>query len=195
MLKELLHLKLMGSIKAYIFNNFIILGAGYSKEESCIYYNHKSYTFSNLQNSLMIISYPNKTDSYFDLLDYIKKYKSPISHLMINLIENMTIDNNIFGYIYKGIKIHNINESGNIYLISDNNEIIDNKINSILYNSENLYIKFIENSYIKSQFRLEYSIIVTESNFQKNEQYPIYIREINGKQNREEFNNDKKEYI
>ena len=58
----------------------------------------------------MIISYPNKTDSYFDIINYIKKNKTPISYLSINLIENMTIDNNIFGYIYNGIKIHNVNK-------------------------------------------------------------------------------------
>ena len=190
-LNILFHFKFNCNIKTHIFNNFIILGAGYSKEEICNN-NYNCYTFSNFQNSLMIISYPNKTDSYLDIVDYIKKNKSPISYLMINLIENMTIDNNIFGYKYKGIKIHNVNKSGNIYLVSDNNEIIDNKINDKLYNSGNLNIKFIENSYIKSLYNLEYSIIVTESNFQKNEEYPFDIIEINGKENQEEFENNKK---
>ena len=73
-LNTLLHFKFWGNLKTHIFNNFIILGAGYSKKE--IYNNNCcSYFFSNFQNSLMIISYPNKTDSYLDIVDYIIKFK------------------------------------------------------------------------------------------------------------------------
>ena len=73
-------------------------------------------------------------------------------------------------------------------------ETLDNKINAELYNSI-LYIRFKDNSYIKSNYSLEYSIIVTESNYEENEKYPINIIDINGKEGEEEFNNNKKEYI
>ena len=56
-------------------------------------------------------------------------------------------------------------------------------------------IKFENNSYIQSHYHLEYSIIVTDPDFQENEIYPIKIIEINGQENQEEFNNNKKEYI
>ena len=182
--------KLSGYIKAHLFNNnFIIIGLSYNNRN---YYNY--YSPKNIRNSFMIIGYPNKTDSEFDILDYIKINNSSISNLMINLTENMKIDNNIFGYIYKGIKIHNINKTGTIYLVSDNNEIINNKINSELYNSI-LKIKFENNSYIKSEYKIEYSIIVTESNFAEYEKYPIYIKDYNGEEIEEIFNKNKKRYI
>ena len=175
------------NLKAHTYNDFIILGIGK-------FYSEYYFYFTNFENSLMIIGYPNINDTKFDIIYYIKQNNCSISNLIVNLTENLTIDNNIFGYKYKAIKIHNINKSGNIYLETDNNETLDNKINSELYNS-NLYIKFKDNSYIKSNYSLEYSIIVTESNYEENEKYPINIIDINGKEGEEEFNNNKKEYI
>ena len=94
---KLLNFELEGGLKAYIFNDFIALSAGY-------FFDYDNNFLNYYLNSLMIIGYSNKTDSNFDIIDYIIKEKCPITNLKIDLVEDMTIDNNIFGYKYKSIK-------------------------------------------------------------------------------------------
>ena len=45
-------------------------------------------------------------------------------------MKNMKIENNIFRYKFECIKIFNLNKSGNIYLVSDYNEIMNDNVNS-----------------------------------------------------------------
>ena len=94
---KFIFLRLKGSSKVHLFKNFIALAAGY-------YFDNDNNFLNYYVNSLMIIGYPNKTDSNFDIINYIKKEKCQINNLKIDLVEDMTIDNNIFGYKYKSIK-------------------------------------------------------------------------------------------
>ena len=193
-LYKILNYNLRKNIRAHIFNDFIVLGAGYELIEKNKHFSGVSIIHS-LPNSLMLIGYPNKNDSSFDIIEKIKDNRFSISNLIIYLTEGMKIDNNLFGYQYKGIKINQISKYGNIYLESDENELIDYSNNSVIYKSDKFNIRFMNNSYIKSQYLLDYSIIVTESDFQENEKYPIEIIDYFGYENQVIFNERKKVYI
>ena len=179
---KLFHYRLHDDIKGHFFNNFIVLGASYE----C-----NSGHFS----TLMIFGYSNGTDSEFYIIDYLlhNKYHS-INNLIINFSKNIKIDNNIFGYIYDGIKIKQIITKGFIYLISSySNFIIQN--NTILNKDDNIKIKFTDNIYNKSNSFLEYSYIVTEPEFEEYEKYPISIDIYNNDESKEIFNEQKQKYI
>ena len=67
----------------------------------------------------MMIGYPNKDDYELNIINYLKSDENnSIDNLIFDLAENMTIDNNIFGYIYNGTKIINVEKNGHIYLVS-----------------------------------------------------------------------------
>ena len=173
-------------MKVNLFNNFIAFGAGYIKSD---------YSSKYFQNSLMIIGYPNKSDKTLDIIDYIKNYEYSISNIKINLTEGMRIENNIFEYKYKCIKFNNIYKSGNIYL-EYNGIIIDDLINSKIYEPYILKIRnSTNNSYLESHYNIEYSMIVTESDYQEYDKYPIEIINYIGYETSERFNDNKNEYI
>ena len=177
-------------IRGHIFNDFIILGTDYCLDISCDNENNNNY-----YSSLMIIGYPNSNDSELDIINYLLlDNNNTINNLIYNLSENLVIDNNIFGYIYKGIKIKNINKTGNIYLVSSlTNEEVEKK--NELNKNENVKIEFRNKNYSKSEYILEYSFIVTEEEYEEYEKYPINITTIYGNDSKEIFNKERKEYI
>ena len=183
-ISNLFHYKLHEDIKGHFFNNFIVLGASYLIIDEEEYY-----------STLMIIGYPNGTDSKFYIIDYLlhRKYRS-INNLIINFSNNLTIDNNIFGYIYYGIKIKQIISKGYIFLISSyTNYTIENY--TILNNNESIKIQFKDNIYKISNCFLEYSYIVIEQEYEEYEKYPIYIDIYNNNESKEIFNSQKQKYI
>jgi len=108
----------------------------------------------------------------------------------------MTIDNNIFGYIYDGIKIKSIESNGYIYLVSSlSNKIIDSSNHNEIGKNEKVKIEFKNNLYNKSKCILEYSYIVTEPEYEEFEKYPINISNEYGDDNIKSFNEQKHRYI
>ena len=96
------------NIKAHIFNSFIIIGCNYHLEDDYDQY---------FKSSLMFIGYPNNTDSEFNIIDYlINNELQTIDNLYLDLTKGLTIENNIFEYIYDGIKIQNTKEDGYIFI-------------------------------------------------------------------------------
>ena len=147
-------------------------------------------------SQIMIIGYPNKEDEQFDIIDYLLlDNDNSIENITLDLSKNITIDNNIFGYIYDGIKIQNIKSNGNIYLVSTtSNNIINNLTNNEVDKNEKIKIEFDNNIYNKTECILEFSIIVTEPEFKEYEKYPINITTY-GDDNEELFNAQKNRYI
>ena len=152
-------------IKAHIFNEFIIIGSNYYLDDNS--------NGNKLFSSLMFIGYPNNTDFKLDIIDYLLQNKNQtIENISFDLSKNLIIENNIFGYIYSGIKIQNIIEDGYIYLTSSlTKQTIYSSINNELGPSENISIKFRNNNYLKSEYCLEYSYIVRDPNLE----YDRYI--------------------
>ena len=145
----------------------------------------------------MIIGYPNKDNEKFDIIEYlILDNDNSIENITFDLSTNITIDNNVFGYIYEGIKIRSIESNDYIYLVSStSNNIINNETYNELDKNENIKIKFKNNIYNKSECKIEYSIIVTEPEYEEFEKYPININTTYGNDNEEIFNEQKNKYI
>ena len=53
---------------------------------------------------MLIFSYPNSTDNYLYLDQYLYNYTSN-NNITINLTNEVRIENNIFGYVFSGIEI------------------------------------------------------------------------------------------
>ena len=144
----------------------------------------------------MMISYANGTDYNLNLTDYLSKNNDQVDNIIINLKENVTIENNIFGLVYSGIKIKYINNCNKYYFISTttNNPI---NINYILEENENLLLRFSSNNEnIISKCQLGYSYIITEPNF---DEYNIYtisrvVYDSNNDKEKTVFDNLKIEY-
>jgi len=189
---KLLNIRIYNDIKGYIFNDFIITGFSYCLVESCTGYNWYKYS-----SAIMMIGYPNKDDEKLDIINYLLLDNgNSIENITLDLSKNMTIDNNLFGYIYVGIQIKRIESKGYIYLVSLlSNEIIHNVTYNELSKNEIIKIEFENNLYIKSEYKLEYSFIVTEPEYKEYEKYPINISTEHGDDNEEIFNEQKQRYI
>ena len=145
----------------------------------------------------MMIGYPNKDDDNFYVINYLLlDNDNSIDNITLDLSTNITIDNNLFGYIYDGIKIRSIESKDYIYLVSStSNNIIDNETYNELDKNEKIKIKFKDNIYNQSECKLEYSIIVTEPKYEEFEKYPIKIITTYGNDSEEIFNAQKHRYI
>ena len=189
---QLLNFKIAQDIKGFIFKDFIILATSYCLVVNCTDDDKNKYS-----SQIMIIGYPSKDDEQFDIIDYLLlDNDNSIENITFDLSKNITIDNNLFGYIYDGIKIQNIKSNGTIYLVSStSNNIFNNLTNNELDKNEKIKIEFDNNLYNKSECILEYSIIVTEPEFNEYENYPINISTTYGDDNEEIFNAQKKRYI
>ena len=188
---ELLNYKVWNDIKAYMFNDFIILGASYCFIETC-----NDSTESNYSSALMMIGYPNGSDYELNIINYLKSDgNNSIDNLIFDLAENIIIDNNIFGYIYNGTKITNLEKSGYIYLVSSISNNLIHK-NMILAKDEKIKIGFQEHFYNISEYKIEYSYIVTEPEYDKFINYSIYAYPEEDCINKAEiFNSQRKQYI
>ena len=118
-------------IKAALYNNFI-----------CIAFSHRHCSGTNCDNyyssSFLILSYANNSDNSVDLIQQLNETNKNIENdYCLNLNEKLVINNNIFGYVFKGIKI--IDYPNNIYL--KNNDIIIEK-DSILLKDECILLSF-----------------------------------------------------
>ena len=188
---KLLNYKIWKDIKGYLFNDFIILGVSYCFLDEC-----SEIELYNYSSTLMMIGYPNSDDYELNIITYLNSDgNNSIDNLIFDLAENMTIDNNIFGYIYNGTKIINVNNNGQIYLVSSiSNDVINN--NHILTKDEKIKIEFKDNLYKKSEYQLEYSYIVTEPEYNEFIEYSVYsYPEEDDINDREIFNSQRRQYI
>ena len=124
-------------LRAHLFNDFISFAFSFCPQEICNTKNDTHYS------GFMIFSYPRGTDVDLNVTDYLLKNNDiKIDNITINLIENIVIENNIFGYIYSEAQITNISGCENIQLLSSTkgNETIN--INYSLDINEELRLKF-----------------------------------------------------
>ena len=178
-------------IKLYLYKKFISFGFNL-----CTHGNCQNPITDPHHCALMMISYANGTDYNLNLTDYLSKNNDQVDNIIINLKENVTIENNIFGLVYSGIKIKYINNCNKYYFISTttNNPI---NINYILEENENLLLRFSSNNEnIISKCQLGYSYIITEPNF---DEYNIYtisrvVYDSNNDKEKTVFDNLKIEY-
>ena len=166
-------------IKIHNYNSLITFAFSYQNKNNQSYY-----------NALMIFSYPNSTDKNFSLYSYFFE-SSNINNINIDLKNEVRIENNIFGYIFSGIKIQNLTNCENINLTSNlNNKGINS--NYTLKKNEILKLKF--KNYDRFYCNLFYRYIITEPELEEYDKYPYYIDEYNESSEIDMYFN-KEEYI
>ena len=159
-LYELYHKIILLDLKISKFGNFISLTSSFCSNELC------ESNFNEHYSYLIIFSYPNFTDIDFDLIQHLKYTNDNISNINIDLASYKNyskIDNNIFGYYYKGIKILSIPDNLKVFSMLYNTEI---KGNYSLLNNENISISLsLEEQNIKDEYIIQLAIIVSEPDY------------------------------
>ena len=106
-------IKFYQDIRIFSYNDFISLAFSYCNQSQCSESRDLHYS------SLIIFNYPNSPDEIIDLIHYLYTENERLEGFIFN-IENKvsyTIENNIFGYQYVGIKILNYPDIIKIYFM------------------------------------------------------------------------------
>ena len=183
---ELYHYKFYLDLRLNTYNNFLALASSYCDQKECEEDNtHYS--------SLIVFNYPNSIDYSKNLVDELFEKNEIIENLVFNLSLNdyVSIDNNIFGFIYSKIIIKTIENCDKINLISSkkNTEII---IDYELEKNEDIIITF--NDYNLFNCTIGYIYEVTEPDYETFEEYPENKDITNGDDKAELFNREKSLY-
>ena len=173
------HYMIYKELRLSLYNKqYITLGCSVCNSLNCEQDNDEHYA------SFLIFSYPNSTDIDFDLVNELYKTNEEITRLNFNLEEYTKIENNLFGFIFQGIKI--IKTPENIELISTktNLPIISNYTMS---QNENFTLKFsTNNAYIKNNYTIEYALVITEGDYNDINEF-TYKKEKEGIEDGEEI--------
>ena len=180
--------KFLSEMRQHLYNNYISFAFSFCRQYSCSdsdpYY-----------SGLMIFSYPNGTDYNLNLTNYLFNNNDiKIDNIAINLKENITIDNNVFGLVYKGIKIVNIIDCHNIDFVSSLNENKYINENYILDEDEDIKLKFSNNTIDNDICIIKYQYIISEPDFDEYNQFTIERQTFGDDTESTYFNNQKSDY-
>ena len=117
---------------------------------------------------LIIFSYPNSTDFNVSITDNLKSF----TNIYIDPKEYCFIDNNLFGYIFYGVKI--INYSEGYELLSKNNNTNINK-EDILINDDQIELVLSKKINFPQNGKIEYAMVLTEPDYDIFNQYSPII--------------------
>jgi hypothetical protein len=165
------------------YKNFIALTSSYCNKEEC-----EEGSVHN--NSLIIFNYPNSTDYEKNIIDELFENNEIIFNL--SLRNKVTIENNIFGFIYSKIIIKSIEDCDTLNLISSTNDSAIIDIDYELKFDEDINITF--NNYNLFNCKIGYIYEATEPDYETFEKYPEKIDISNGDDTKEKFNRKKSEY-
>ena len=151
---QLYHFNVYMDVKLYLYKNFITYSSCVCNKETC----SDSVAF---YSTLILFSYPNCSDTSINLIEYLSNNTMNVNDFEINLTEYFKIDNNIFGYIFKYIKIINVFESSRLKLIKkkDNSAISNNEE---LGENEILKLFCDKTEILKGEYKIEYEGVATE---------------------------------
>ena len=153
--KDIFHFIIYKEIKLSLFNNeYIAFGSSICFSDRC------SNDEDEHNSSFLIFNYPNSTDVEIDLIDKIYETNQEIDKIAFNLEEYTLIENNVFGYIVKGIKI--INYPENMALKSSKTQLKIKK-NDIIEHNDNFTLSF--SSINKKYYIIEYALVATEDQY------------------------------
>ena len=123
-----------------------------------------------LSSYVTIFSYPNSEDFSLDITDnLITSWKA-----IINFYEQQKIENNIFGYIFAGVKIIDISQGYKLTSVQNRSEIIIND-NDFLYNNDSAELEVTKDVNIGVNGRITYAIALTEPAYEIFNEYTVGI--------------------
>ena len=120
--------------------------------------------------SIVIFSYPNSTDFNIDITNNLTSY----NNLIINFYEYCNIENNLFGYIFKGIKIIDISQGYKLTSFINKTDIKINE-NDIINDNDFGELGFNEDINIGEEGRIIFAMVLTEPEYDIFNQYSIEI--------------------
>ena len=158
-----------------IYNDMIALAGINNKEGEFTY------------GTITIFSYPNSTDFIINLTD-----SNSINHI-IKFYEQCKIENNLFGYIFKGVQIFNFSTGLKLIREDNNKEISEN---TLIFNNTNIKL-FLKREIVNlhKNARIEYAMVLTEPEYEKYNEYPSSIDNDYCKENDEDNCDDEKNYF
>ena len=179
--------KFYQDIRTHIFENHIVLGFNFCKSGNCEESTNPHYS------SFMIFSYPNSTNAYLNINDYLRENSGKtIDNISINLTNYIKIENNIFGYIFSKIEIVNLIGCDSISLKS---KINNNNINKDYELSKNELLKIeFRNNIVSFNCSIYFRYVVDEPDYSDYQNY--YIDDVLSTEfdYESKYNNNKKEY-
>jgi len=188
-LYELYNKKVLFDLRIIEFGNFLSLTSSLCSNSLCSSDSHDHYSY------LIIFSYPNFTDIDFDLIQHLKYTSDNFTNINIDLTSytnSSKIENNIFGYYYKGVKILSVPDNIKVFSLLSNNEI---KQNYSLLQNENVSISIsLENQTIKDEYIIKLALVVSEPEYINLNNYTIDADTSKGDEN-EKLYYTPKEYI
>jgi hypothetical protein len=140
----------------------------------------------------MIFSYANGTDFEMSLITYLISNNFNEGNLVLDLKNNLTIENNIFGLVYSGIEIINIKKCNKINFFSSKKR--GDTENCFLKGEENLKFRITDEIPEGDECIIEYKYILTEPDLEEYNNYPIIINYTSSEEDKNIFENQKIEY-
>ena len=174
--------KIFLDIKASLYKNFISLAFSNCPQSDCSNaYNHLHYA------SLIIFSYPNSTDGSLDIIQQLYLTNKNIENdFNFNFEGKMTIENNLFGLVFKGTRIMNYPTGLKLRNITNGNIM---EIESILLKNENASLYFeTHDNYMQNDYVIEYAYVLEEPNYDDIHNYINSIEDIYGNKKEDEKN-------
>ena len=178
--------KIFLDIKAALYKNFISIAFSNCPQSDCsISYSHLHYA------SLIIFSYPNRTDSDLDIIQKLYLTNKQIENdFSFNFEGKIIIENNLFGFIFKGSRIMNYPTGLKLRNITNGNIL---ETESIILKNENVTLFFETNeNYQQNRYVIEYAYILEEPNYDDINNYISDIEDIYGNKIEDEKNYYKK---
>ena len=182
-------IKFFCELRLSMYNNFLVMAFSNCEQKVCEEQQIQGYKHFS---SLIFFNYPNTMNTTFNVINYIYPDNKNIEdEINFNFKEYLTIENNLFGYIYKGIKF--ISHSNEINLLIDGN--IKDSL-PIMVTEGNIQVNFIPNDYYaEGSYIIEFAFILTEPDYGTNNAYLNYTNVSRGNINDESQYFQKYEYI
>ena len=142
--------KIYRDTQAILFNNFVALGSSFCNSDSCS--NGNSY------GALIVFSYPNSTDIYLDIVDFLCNISNSNNYenIIFNLTEYIIIENNIFNFSLSKIKIIDVPDSDLIKIISLYNNSTMKANDNLTIDNSKIQISFLEEIYYEKNYIMKY---------------------------------------
>ena len=134
----------------------------------------------NALSYLILLSYPNSTDFDVNVTETLQNSNG----IFINPKEKCFIDNNLFGYIFYGIKIIDFNEE---YELFTTNSHVQIHKDSILVDEEKIELILSEETNYPNNGRIEYAMILTEPSYSDYDNYSFIIDDSYSDENEQSY--------
>ena len=187
-LLRLYNFRIYREISSIIYNDYLLVSLSVCDSLPCNYNDGNTNYFS----TLIFFNYINGTDSFIDFSPFLienKEDNENTANLISTLLENIKIDNNIFGYeLLKEIKLISFPNEIMFYNIGTNGEISQLNQKEILKINHKIEQKLMITKNLDNIYYIEYQYIIKEPSYNKFNEFPVIIKDYpeNSTQTQEE---------